>query len=123
MPKSYRDMLGKTMKSLSAATEKDPALVIIPSRKQLEDRLTDDQLTAMGKQSIFDEALSVVKNMTTEQLQQFVSPEPPLRGETTHGLSVEWINWYGAKNKCRTWKTIREGKRRLRQNKHLYVNQ
>lgn len=39
--------------------------------------------------------------------------EPELRGDTTFGLNVEWINWYCRVNNTAVWKARKAGKRKL----------
>lgn len=46
-------------------------------------------------------------------------PEPKLAGDTTFGVSVDWINWYCRKHNTAIWKARKEGKRRLRKLKDL----
>lgn len=76
--------------------------------------------------NIMNDALLVLKNMTSEQLQQpkeqiakhivleLGKKEPPLEGETSFGVSTDWINWYARTKKVRFFDAVREGKRRLK---------
>lgn len=76
--------------------------------------------------NIMNDALFVLKGMTAEQLSQpkeqiakhivleLGKKEPPLEGETSFGVSTDWINWYARTNNKRFFDAVREGKRRLK---------
>ena len=103
------------------------------------DSETMDTLQAVHEEMcVFNEAVEQVAHMSPEELQATEQlelyqlagnhsvrgilqhliipevPEPEIRGKTTMGLSVAWLDWYMNTFKVKAWVAIKEGKLRLR---------
>ena len=113
-------VLGNKMKTLSInkpfdeinTGEVKKVKIMFSNRQVVKRSLTEQDI-------ILDEAITLVKGMSREQLylavkEKDIDAEPDYRGDTSHGLSVNWINWYCRQHNCRAWKALNEGKRRLR---------
>lgn len=128
-------VLGNSMQSLSALLDNQPAaegeVKMVFSQQSIVDHMPEAEKIVLGEPSngILDEAIATVKAMSPEQLlsignaiadelvtitNESLGEEPDHHGDTSHGLSPKWIDWYCAVNSCRVWKAIAEGKRRLR---------